>query len=475
MAKTAKGGRHFASGTRRGRTTRPPAGAPSPFGLGGKSGKSGYIPQFFHNAYNEEDYDTFEDIWAHTPAGKAIDLRIQFAMGEGMVPTFKLRRPNRHGDEEEQKKMLAKYDNYLDDLMEIDRRKSIDIFRNTYDAAIQAKVFGRAILGLEPGGPEPVEMVKPIHPRRIGRVFVHQGDWSLSSVHIYMKIRQLTYEDEMIYFVNKKNSPRLHNMWYGYSDLQRVAGQARALRDIMEVDIPEIVRSQYSGAGIVLVDQEKLPENEKQADLDSITRALKAGQYTAITKQGEKGVEFNQFKFNADISGLIDLASTIDRSILGNAEVPGALMGREEEANMATMYGKMVAFMNGPIRVDRRWIGETLAAQWYERNLVHIAPPELLAEVEVVPEFKNFPINAWMETIDGLLKLQQLVPNLPPEEILRMAGLEHLAPVIEKQGINLDTMQQIAQETESPELSNKLKSFAGQPDKLQNGGVAGGQ
>ena len=51
----------------------------------------------------------------------------------------------------------------------------------------------------------------------------------------------------MVYFVNRPDSPKRRTMWYGYSDLQRVVGAARAWRRIIEFDMPEITTSAWAG------------------------------------------------------------------------------------------------------------------------------------------------------------------------------------------------------------------------------------
>lgn len=424
----------------------------------GTYGDSSFVPMFFHNQYNDEDYDVFEDLWSHSLAGDVLDTRIMYAMGEGIKPTFKLRRPRKAGDEDAQAKLLEKYEPLLDELMLIDEKPKMDFNQNVHDCAIQAKVFGRSVLAFEPGEGKPPAALKPIHARMLGKVFVHQDDWSLSSVYTQMKLKQLTYADDMIYFVNKKNSPRLRTLWYGYSDFQRIAGQARALREITEYDIIEIAKSMFAGYGVVLVDQENLNEEEKEDDLNSVLRNLRPGGFSAITKQGEKSVEFQQFKFETDLTGIGTLIDKCERMIIGHGQVPGAILGREEESNMATMYGKMRMFLQGPVRADRKWIGNTVAIPWYERNLSYL-DRSALEMVKVVPEFENLPVDAWMETIDGLMKLKQLIPGLPDVEILRMADLSHLQNKIQDVGMNNETLKSVAQDTENNDLKNKINSM----------------
>ncbi len=421
------------------------------------------MPVFFHEHYNEEDLDIFEDIWANTLAGDVLDARAMHAMGEGIRPTFKLLRPRQIGDEDAQQKELEKYEPLLDELEIIDDKPRINFNENLHDSMLQAKVFGRAVLAFEPGEGKPPLSLKPIHPRHLGRVFIRQSDWSLSSVHTQTKLKQKTSEDEMIYLCNKRNSPRFNNMHYGYSDLQRVAGQSMALREITEFDIREIVKSMFAGYGIITVDQENLSEDEKRIDQRRILQNLKPGTFTVIGKQGDKDIDFNQFKFETDLSGLGILIDKCERMIIGHGQVPGALLGREEDSNMATLYGKIRMFLHGPVRSDRRWLANTVGKQWYESNLKFI-DKDALKVVKVVPEFESLPMDAWMETIDGLMKLKKLVPGLPDEEILRLADLSHLANKINDDGtvMNPETLKQIVQETESMDLKDKLQHLLAQ-------------
>ena len=247
------------------------------------------------------------------------------------------------------------------------------------------------------------------------------------------------------------------NMWYGYSDMQRVAGQATALREITEFDIIEIVKSMFAGYGIILVDQEHIPDDEKVDDLNTIMRNLKPGTFSAMTKQGDKGVEFQQFHFQTDLNGITGLIMQMERMIIGHSQVPGAFLGREDEQNMATLYGKTRSFFHGPVRDDRNWIGDMLSVQWYENNLKHI-DPDALKEIKVKVKFENLPVDAWLGIIGELVQLRQLFPSLPETEILRLAELDFLADKIGKEGMSKGVLKAVAQQTDVPELRNKLNN-----------------
>ena len=443
----------------------------APFGddYGSWSGKTSFAPLFFHPRYNEEDLDNFEDLWAHTLAGDCIDVRINHAVGDGFKPVAKWRHPKKHGDTEEaQNEGLKEYDDLMDELVAIDELPEINLYDNVRDMARMAKVFGRGALVFESSNDKSREdiptFMKAIHPRMLGRVFTRQDSWDLDSVYIHTKIDQAAYADEMIYFCNMVNSPLYRNMWYGYSDMHRVAGQATALREITEFDVLEIVKSMFAGYGIVAVDQENIPDDEKENDLNTIMNNLKPGAFTAITKQNEKDIDFSQFKFETDISGLTQLIQHMERMIIGHGQVPGALLGREEDANLATLHGKIRSFLHGPVRHDRRWIGKTLQRWWYDRN-AEILQKGVLKEIKIEVQFENLPVDAWLGVINEIGQLRQLLPTLPDSSLLKLADLDFLIDTLAAQGMS--TNSQLEQQEKE---TNKEMAAAGGMGPPQGGG-----
>ena len=105
-------------------------------------------------------------------------------------------------------------------------------------------VFGRCVIVFEGSGLP--KALKIIHPRDLGRVFLNQKDWSLEKVITTYPADEIT-PDEMLYLVNRPDSPKRRTMWYGYSDMQRVVGSARALRRLVQFDFPEVATSMWSG------------------------------------------------------------------------------------------------------------------------------------------------------------------------------------------------------------------------------------
>lgn len=436
-------------------------------------GNSGFMPMFSHNQYNDDDYDILEDLWSHTIGGAAIDIRTDYMMGQGLKPVAKWKNPKKHGKDadSQQRKIEEEYGDLVDQLIEIDKRPKIRLFENVRDAVRWTMVFGRAVIAFEGDDDLPFAL-KPIHPRFVGRVFHHQDDLSLSSVQIFIgKEGGITYDDEMIYLVNNRHSPRFRNVDYGFSMLQRVAGQCRALREITEFDIPEIVKSMYAGYGVIMVDQEKLTEPEKLQDMNTILSALKPGTFSVLTKQGEKSMDFQSFNLDPRVGELTQVFEMLTKSVVGHFQVPGFLVGREEESNRATAVTKMRSFLHGPVRQDRTWLASILAKQWYERNIAAI-DPKALDEIYITVEFEDIPVDSWMGAIEELAKLKELIP-LPDQAIADMADLSHLKDIIAAEGEKRkkeqeeQQQQQMAQQQEQQGHKEELDMQQQQHDDQQ--------
>ena len=429
-----------------------------------------FSPQYFQPIYTEIDLETFQGLYGHTLIGKTIDVNTDHVMGDGIRPVAEWRRPNKHGkNKDEQRKGLEEFDDIMDDLQQYDEHSKIKLDPKTRDAFRQTLVFGRSVLafewndydgtGLIPA--EPPAAIKSVHPRMLGQIYVDQQDWSLQSVIIHTKYDHLCYADSMIYFCNKPNSPVFRNMHYGQSEIQRVAGHGTVLRELTEFDLIEIAKTMWAGYGVITVDQEGLEDYDKQSQLNKIIRSMRAGAWTAISKTGEKGIEFNQYKFQNDLNGLKTIMDTVERSIIGDSQIPAPFLGRDENTNMATLFAATRQYYHGPVRQKRKIVSEALRESWYERNL-SFYNPNLLKDVKISVKFENLPIDAWMGALDQLEKLHMLVPQLPIEELLKLADLDYLVDQLDMSDDSIndpETQKMIAQATNNPQLKTKLQEL----------------
>ena len=187
---------------------------------------SDHLYMYSNPAYTDQELEQFEDVWGSSVCGATIDKLIEYTFGGGIQPVFELK--DETGMDDEQKKTeLKKYESELSELIEYDKRMNFE--KKLRDAITMTIVFGRCVMAFEGRGLP--RALKIIHPRDLGRVFINQKDWSLEKVITTFPSDEIEPED-MVYLVNRPDSPKRRTMWYGYSEVQRVVGAARACEEL---------------------------------------------------------------------------------------------------------------------------------------------------------------------------------------------------------------------------------------------------
>ncbi|MEM3001278.1 MAG: hypothetical protein QXI92_01500 [Candidatus Nitrosocaldus sp.] len=384
--------------------------------------------------YTSEDYREFEQVWATTLAGLALDKKVEFIIGGGIKPVFDLKRNIKKGlSEQEIKSRLASYDDLLQRLYDIDEH--VEFNQRLKVTVLLSKVFGRACLLFDHNSADDTipTGLKIIHPRHLGQVVLDEVTWKPSRVQINLPYAQGTYyadADDIIYLVNLPYTPVLNSMWYGFSELQRVVGAAKALQRFIEYDAPEIAESMWAGYGLFIVNTAGRSKEEAENMLKTLVSNIKPGAFNAIAARKDD-VEFRTLDLEPKVNDLVQLIDAYERLIIGNSTVPSALLGREEDQNMATLKGKIEFFMNGAIRAERESIVREVSRQWYQR-LVERIEPTALNEVSVGAEFEPFIVSNWVDMVDAVSKLKSLIPEMSTDAILTILGLEYLKNDIRK-------------------------------------------
>ena len=147
----------------------------------------------------------------------------------------------------------------------------------------------------------------------------------------------------------------------------------------------------------------------------------------------------------ANVDQIVQLINNYERLIIGNFCVPAPLLGREEESNMATLFGKIRLFLQGPVQADRDWLGPIIAEQWYTR-LIKIMEPDALKTIRVKAEFEPIILEDWKDMIDGLQKLKLTIPSFPDKGLLEIAGLEEYEDDLEEQQTENKIQQEVGKE-----------------------------
>ena len=415
------------------------------------------VLQMYSNpSYTDQELEYFEDAWGSSIVGTAIDKLMEYVMGGGVRPTFELV-DDKGMDQVQVQKELKKYDKELNELIQYD--KKISFQKKLLDASTMAKVFGRCVMVFEPPTGLP-ESLKIIHPRDLGRIYLDQKDWSLQKVITTFPSDELTPK-EMVYFVNRPDSPKRRTMWYGYSDLQRVVGAARAWRRIIEFDMPEVTTSAWAGYGMFIIKKMGRSKTDAEIDANTLLSSLNAGAFNCVTVDSMDEIEFKNLDLEPKIREMVDLASFYERILIGNFAVPSALLGREEDQNRATLIGKIQFFLAGPVKAAREWISDIISSQWYERNMRSMGMGDLLKTIKVKAEFEAIQVESWFDLVDAVTRLKMVLPNLPDDKILELLNLEEIKDDLEDMPENVNNpMQQIPQGIPNVPSNSSGKPFS---------------
>jgi len=347
------------------------------------------------------------------------------------------------------KNKLSKYDKERQDLIDFDELVGFD--QIGYDASVMAKVFGRSVILFENllddksvGLPK---YLKLVHSRNLNKVYIENESWEIK--HVLVQQPSITARpDEMIYITNKPNSPIHHTLWFGYSEMQRIAGAARAYRRIIEFDMPEIAQTMWAGSVMLLIKKMGRSAANAQTDANNILNSIKAGAYNAIEVDALDEIQLEKLDLDPKIAELVTLSNFYRNEMIGNSQTPNALLGSEAEPNRATLIGKIRFFIEGPVQADRDWLSRIFSKQWYEKNLKKMGYGDILDEVRVKAEFEPIIIEAWDDKVEAITKLKGIVP-LGDEQTLELLGLEELKDeVIKASG---------EQEEERMDIDNEVK------------------
>ena len=398
------------------------------------------LQTFTNPTYTDTELEYFEDAWANSVAGTAMDKKMEFVMGRGVKPTFELIE-DKDLKPEQKEKALKKFDDILDELIQLDVRLGFN--QKLFDAAVMAKVFGRCVLTWEQEGMgiEKPRALKVIHPRDTGRVFLNQDTWELDQVTTFNPSATIS-PPEMVYLVNRADSPIRKTQLFGFSELQRVIGAARAWRRIVEFDMPEITTAMWASYGMFLVKKMGRNSADTDADLNALLSSLKPGAFNAVAVEATDDIKFETADLDPKVAELVQLADFYERVMIGNFQVPSALLGREEDQNRATLIGKIRFFIEGPVESDREWLGKIIGPQWYERNLIALGHEEILSQIRVKPEFEPIFVENWEDMIEGVIKLKGLFPGLPDEKLLEILKLEEFENDLNENAENIQEQKQ---------------------------------
>ncbi len=221
--------------------------------------------------------------------------------------------------------------------------------------------------------------------------------------------------------------------------------------------MPEFTTAMWASYGMFLVKRMGRNQADIDADLTALLASLKPGAFNAVAVEATDDIKFETADLDPKVAELVQLADFYERVMIGNFQVPSALLGREEDQNRATLIGKIRFFIEGPVESDREWLADIVGPQWYERNLKALGHEKILDDIRVKPEFEPIFVENWEDMIEGVIKLKGLFPGLPDERLLEILKLEEFENDIT---VNADNIKEQKNELVADAKKKHLKKDA---------------
>ena len=394
------------------------------------------MPRYYANPYQYFDNVLLADGYVNSYAGSVVDMYVDFIMPKTLKPVLKLRNPDDSGDDKAQQKEIEANQDIIEKLIEVDNFFSNDGVepQDQYlGIPIQAKfkslitnmlVFGRNCMCFEHWEDLPhfkdsegkeyediPNVLKLIQSIDMGMIAIDYYTGKLGGIWMYNSVPFIPMS-KMVYLVNKPASPMIGSLYYGFSLMQRCIDAVRILRRILAQNIPQYVRSGYSGMGVFLFDSTTYPDSIRKTIRTSLINNFKAGEMSVIDYANIKDFDYKEIKINADINYLIDLKEALIKLIVGIMGMPQSLIFDEGSSTRDTLVGRIISFINNEVTQLRNSIGEQIASQWYIRNfrILYKDKPEILKKFTIAVEFEEMDLETKTEKVERLILEQQLAP-----------------------------------------------------------------
>ena len=402
-----------------------------------KNRKSPVLPRYFWNNYQDIDYIVLQDIYMNTICGRLVDVLVWFVMGRGIKPVLKLNNPDEIEPTAEKSKeelvqeiidsnkdianSISSIDNHISDPDSEDPYLDVDFDTKLESLITNSLVFGRSMMTYERMRPVKVndksflqipDTLKVIHPRDMGFVDVDFATWKLKRVQL--RFTPYVFEpDDMLYLEHKHSSPVYNSLHYGFSFMQSMIGAGRTLRRLIEIDFPQIAKTNWSGAALLVYRSKGTTDESKEEEIADIMANFKVGEINAdVEDDPQTDVVLHNIDLNPKISELIQMAEFLIKYCIGQTGMPSALFTNEQDTNRDTLLGKIRLFVAGTIKRYRDWIAREVARQWYMKNfrIIYKDNKEILEKFHIEAEFEDIKLESWDDLVSAVRELASIKP-----------------------------------------------------------------
>jgi hypothetical protein len=411
-------------------------------------------PRYYHNPLQYFDHVLLSDAYVNSFGGTVVDTYSDFIMPKTIKPVLRLRNPKKIGDKKKQEEYIKKNQAIVDKLEAVDNWYS-DLGREAQDPLIDIPLhqkfralltntinFGRDAMIFENWKHiDPVTVdgeeykglpntIKLMHPIDMGMIEIDEYTWKLAGMYVHND-RAYIPSNQMLYLVNRFQSPMIGSMMYGFSLIQRAIDPIRLIRRILARNYQQFIRNSASGMGMFIFDSSQYPQDVRTKIRTAIKNSYQAGEIGVIDYANIKDFVFQEMKINTDIAGLQQLQESLIKVIIGVTGIPQSLIFDESAATRATLVGRIVSFLNNQVTTLRTTMGQLIAAQWYNRvfRTVYEKQDDILDTFYIDVEFEEMELETKLEKVARLLQetqLNQYTNEYIGEELGDKEYLEHI-------------------------------------------------
>ena len=402
------------------------------------------IPNTFANPVQHLDYRIYESLLKHTFIGSLVDSFVKYLVGTGFKPELELINPDQ--DEEKNKKLIEKYQYIITDLLEIDRQidandtGDIDVsFADKITAMITSTLaYNRGALMFVYEKPIVVNGVsyKNIpnhmifaHAQDLGIIETDQQSQRLKKVQWRMAANGHVPVKDMIYLWNPITSAKVHNSWfYGISLITPMISASKMIRQLLSNDFPAMAKNAWASPYLLVVKPEGNTRAQKIKEYKTVTSGLKNGAVNVLQADPEN-VELHSVNFEPKIGEFQSLFESMIKLCISIVGLPQVGFYDESAANRATMLGKIHLTMRTTIEPTRKWVGESIRTQHYQRwfELMY-AKKEEPKIVRIKMSWNDINIEEWYDQVEAMLALdgRQQFKNREFGEIIGFDNYENM-------------------------------------------------
>ncbi len=470
-------------------------------------------PKYYQNPYQYQDFIYLQDIYANTIAGRILDAVTYFVMANGVHPKIRVKNENQFTDDKAKRKFLDEHQWMIDVLEEIDKNVSTssqpkafgeetddgipnigpmgtakDEDTATYDTSLQKKwksicimalTFGRACIipridekdnkvtvmeeNKEVTYKNIPKIILPIHTRDMGFNYVDYLTHRLLGIQLNNS-NWVLRPDEMIFWENKPDNPVYGSKYYGMSEMQSMLGSARTIRQIIEVDLPLIAKTRWSGMYWIVFKRKFQDVGTSDSELTAILANVELnGINASLEDDPEHDFVLHKIDLDPKIGDLLLTVKDMIQYMQGQVGLPQGILYGEQDLNRDTLSKKISTWEKSYIKDKRNWFLEPVSEGWYKRLAKTLEKQskkweKALKEIEVYAGVEPFRLEDLQNQLQILMTLENIfgafkdearadfldnqdIPNMidpdkGPEDVPPMPGGQGAGMTITEQGSN---------------------------------------